>query len=169
MVGGIFMDDSFDVNSFKSKVINTISENNEIIYLLDKDYIDCGGGLLFKRIFPFLQNPKTVSDTAPFICFKVDHVWNANTYLETIDVIIYVVCHEKEMSKKVQSYKTKENLSGTVIDVIGEEIKRTLSGLDTEWIGELKLESNKEDVLYYEYPYRVLTFSAYKEAYALHR
>ena len=46
MVGRIFMDD-FDVNSFKSKVINTILENNEIIYLLDKDYIDCGGGLLF--------------------------------------------------------------------------------------------------------------------------
>ena len=29
--------DDFDVNSFKSKVINTILENNEIIYLLDKD------------------------------------------------------------------------------------------------------------------------------------
>ena len=40
--------DDFDVNSFKSKVINTILENNEIIYLLDKDYIDCGGGLLSK-------------------------------------------------------------------------------------------------------------------------
>ena len=24
------------------------------------------------------------------------------------------------------------------------------------------------DVLYYEYPYRVLTFSAYKESYAVH-
>ena len=160
--------DDFDVNSFKSKVINTILENNEIIYLLDKDYIDCGGGLLYKRLFPFLQNPKTVSDTAPFICLKVDHLWNANVYLENINVTIYVICHEKEMTKKVQSYKSKENRSGTVIDVIAEEIKKSLVGMDTDWIGELKLESNKEDVLYYEYPYRVLTFSAYKESYAYH-
>lgn len=158
--------EDFDINSFKSKVIDTILENNEIVYLLDKDYIDCGGGLLFKRLFPFMQNPKTVTDTAPFICFKVNHTSNQNAYLENITVVIYVVCHEKEMTKKVQSYDTQKIKSGTVIDVIAEEIKKELSGLDTEWIGELKLQSNIEDVLYYEYPYRMLTFSAYKESYA---
>ena len=158
--------EDFDINSFKSKVIDTILENNEIVYLLDKDYIDCGGGLLFKRLFPFMQNPKTVTNTAPFICFKVNHTSNQNAYLENITVVIYVVCHEKEMTKKVQSYDTQKIKSGTVIDVIAEEIKKELSGLDTEWIGELKLQSNIEDVLYYEYPYRVLTFSAYKESYA---
>ena len=158
--------DDFDVNSFKSKVIDTILENNEIVYLLDKDYIDCGGGLLFKRLFPFMQNPKTVTNTAPFICFKVNHTSNQNAYLENITVVIYVVCHEKEMTKKVQSYDTQKIKSGTIIDVIAEEIKKELSGLDTEWIGELKLQSNIEDVLYYEYPYRMLTFSAYKESYA---
>ncbi len=158
--------EDFDINSFKSKVIDTILENNEIVYLLDKDYIDCGGGLLFKRLFPFMQNPKTVTDTAPFICFKVNHTSNQNAYLENITVVIYVVCHEKEMTKKVQSYDTQKIKSGTIIDVIAEEIKKELSGLDTEWIGELKLQSNIEDVLYYEYPYRMLTFSAYKESYA---
>ena len=158
--------EDFDINSFKSKVIDTILGNNEIVYLLDKDYIDCGGGLLFKRLFPFMQNPKTVTDTAPFICFKVNHTSNQNAYLENITVVIYVVCHEKEMTKKVQSYDTQKIKSGTIIDVIAEEIKKELSGLDTEWIGELKLQSNIEDVLYYEYPYRMLTFSAYKESYA---
>lgn len=158
--------EDFDINSFKSKVIDTILENNEIVYLLDKDCIDCGGGLLFKRLFPFMQNPKTVTDTAPFICFKVNHTSNQNAYLENITVVIYVVCHEKEMTKKVQSYDTQKIKSGTIIDVIAEEIKKELSGLDTEWIGELKLQSNIEDVLYYEYPYRMLTFSAYKESYA---
>lgn len=158
--------EDFDINSFKSKVIDTILENNEIVYLLDKDYIDCGGGLLFKRLFPFMQNPKTVTNTAPFICFKVNHTSNQNAYLENITVVIYVVCHEKEMTKKVQNYDTQKIKSGTVIDVIAEEIKKELSGLDTEWIGELKLQSNIEDVLYYEYPYRMLTFSAYKESYA---
>lgn len=158
--------EDFDINSFKSKVIDTILENNEIVYLLDKDYIDCGGGLLFKRLFPFMQNPKTVTNTAPFICFKVNHTSNQNAYLENITVVIYVVCHEKEMTKKVQSYDTQKIKSGTVIDVIAEEIKKELSGLDAEWIGELKLQSNIEDVLYYEYPYRMLTFSAYKESYA---
>lgn len=158
--------EDFDINSFKSTVIDTILENNEIVYLLDKDYIDCGGGLLFKRLFPFMQNPKTVTNTAPFICFKVNHTSNQNAYLENITVVIYVVCHEKEMTKKVQSYDTQKIKSGTVIDVIAEEIKKELSGLDTEWIGELKLQSNIEDVLYYEYPYRMLTFSAYKESYA---
>ena len=158
--------EDFDINSFKSKVIDTILENNEIVYLLDKDYIDCGGGLLFKRLFPFMQNPKTVTNTAPFICFKVNHTSNQNAYLENITVVIYVVCHEKEMTKKVQSYDTQKIKSGTVIDVIAEEIKKELSGLDTEWIGELKLQSSIEDVLYYEYPYRMLTFSAYKESYA---
>lgn len=158
--------EDFDINSFKSKVIDTILENNEIVYLLDKDYIDCGGGLLFKRLFPFMQNPKTVTNTAPFICFKVNHTSNQNAYLENITVVIYVVCHEKEMTKKVQSYDTQKIKSGTVIDVIAEEIKKELSGLNTEWIGELKLQSNIEDVLYYEYPYRMLTFSAYKESYA---
>ena len=158
--------EDFDINSFKSKVIDTILENNEIVYLLDKDYIDCGGVLLFKRLFPFMLNPKTVTNTAPFICFKVNHTSNKNAYLENITVVIYVVCHEKEMTKKVQSYDTQKIKSGTVIDVIAEEIKKELSGLDTEWIGELKLQSNIEDVLYYEYPYRMLTFSAYKESYA---
>ena len=158
--------EDFDINSFKSKVIDTILENNEIVYLLDKDCIDCGGELLFKRLFPFMQNPKTVTDTAPFICFKVNHTSNQNAYLENITVVIYVVCHEKEMTKKVQSYDTQKIKSGTIIDIIAEEIKKGLSGLDTEWIGELKLQSNIEDVLYYEYPYRMLTFSAYKESYA---
>jgi hypothetical protein len=155
----------FDVNSFKSKVIETILENNEIVYLLDKDYIDCGGGLLNQRLFPFLQNPKTISDSAPFICFKVDHINNGNYFIETLDVVIYVVCHEKEMVKKVKDYKTGEVISGTVIDVIGEELRKTLSGLDSDWIGELALIKNTEEVLYYEYPCRVMTFTAQKESY----
>lgn len=158
--------DDFDINSFKSKVINTILGNNELVYILDEDYIDCGGGLLYKKLFPYMQNPKTIETTSPFICFKVDHVHNKNIFLEDINVVIYVVCHEKEMTKKVQSYTTKKNKSGTVIDIIGEELKKSLSGMDTEWIGELTLERNTEEVLYYEYPCRVLTFSAHKESYA---
>lgn len=43
--------EDFDINSFKSAVINTIVENNEIIFNLDKEYIDAGGGLLYKKIF----------------------------------------------------------------------------------------------------------------------
>lgn len=158
--------EDFDINSFKSKVINTILGNNELVYILDEDYIDCGGGLLYKKLFPYMQNPKTIETTSPFICFKVDHVHNKNIFLEDINVVIYVVCHEKEMTKKVQSYTTKKNKSGTVIDIIGEELKKSLSGMDTEWIGELTLERNTEEVLYYEYPCRVLTFSAHKESYA---
>ena len=156
----------FDVNSFKSKVIETILENNEIVYLLDKDYIDCGGGLLNVRLFPFLQNPKTVTDSAPFICFKVDHVWNDNYFVEHINIVLYVVCHEKEMVKKVKKYKTGETISGTIIDIIAEEIKKCLIGLETDWIGELNLVKNNEEVLYYEYPCRVMTFEARKESYA---
>ena len=49
--------EDFDINSFKSAVINTIVENNEIIFNLDKEYIDAGGGLLYKKIFPYLQKP----------------------------------------------------------------------------------------------------------------
>lgn len=157
--------EDFDVNSFKSAVINKIVENNEIIYNLDDEYIDAGGGLLYKKIFPYLQNPKTIETTSPFICFKVNHVRNKQYFLEEINVIIYVVCHEKEMSKKVQSYETKEYLSGTVLDILGEEIKKTLSGIETNWIGELICTSNTEEVLYYEYPCRILTFSAMKESY----
>lgn len=157
--------EDFDVNSFKSAVINKIVENNEIVYNLDDEYIDAGGGLLHKKIFPYLQNPKTIETTSPFICFKVNHVRNRQYFLEEINVIIYVVCHEKEMSKKVQSYETKEYLSGTVLDILGEEIKKTLSGMETNWIGELICTSNTEEVLYYEYPCRILTFSAMKESY----
>lgn len=157
--------EDFDVNSFKSAVINKIVENNEIVYNLDDEYIDAGGGLLHKKIFPYLQNPKTIETTSPFICFKVNHVRNKQYFLEEINVIIYVVCHEKEMSKKVQSYETNEYLSGTVLDILGEEIKKTLSGMETNWIGELICTSNTEEVLYYEYPCRILTFSAMKESY----
>ena len=98
MVMEVFMED-FDVNSFKSKVIGTILGNNEIVYMLDKDYIDCGGGLLNKRLFPFMQNPKTIENTSPFICMKVAHVRNRNLFIEDINVVIYVVCLEKEMTK----------------------------------------------------------------------
>ena len=155
----------FDINSFKSAVINSIAQNNEIIYLLDEEYIDAGGGLLYKKIFPYLQNPKTIEKTSPFICFKVNHTRNKQYFLEEINVVIYIVCHEKEMTKRVQSYETKEYLSGTVIDILGEEIKKTLSGMDTNWIGELICTNNTEEVLYYEYPCRILTFSAMKESY----
>lgn len=158
--------EDFDINSFKSVVINKIVENNEIVWNLDNEYIDAGGGLLNKRLFPFIQNPKTVENTAPFICFKVDHTRNRDYFLEEINVVIYVVCHEKEMTKKVQSYKTKEILSGTIIDILGEELKKTLAGLETNWIGKLTCVSNTEEVLYYEYPCRVLKFSAMKESYA---
>ncbi len=159
------IESDFDINSFKSVVINKIVENNEIIWNLDNEYIDAGGGLLYDRIFPYIQNPKTVSDTAPFICMKVNHIRNRNIYIEEISVVIYVVCHEKAMSKKVQNYKTKEFVSGTVIDILGEELKKTLCGLDTNWIGELTCISNTEEVLYYEYPCRILTFTAKKESY----
>lgn len=157
--------DDFDINSFKSTVINKIAGNNEIIFLLDDEYINAGGGLLYKKIFPYLQNPKTVETTSPFICFKVDHTKNKDYYLEEISVVIYIVCHEKEMAKRVRSYGTNELLSGTVIDIIGEEIKKTLSGMETNWIGKLICTSNTEGVLYYEYPHRILTFSAMKESY----
>lgn len=157
--------EDFDINSFKTEVINRISENNEIVYLLDEDYIDCGGGLLYKKLFPYPQNPTTVKITSPFICVKVDHIKNKDVYLEEIDVIVYVICHEKEMTKKVQSYKTKEYISGTIIDIIGELLKQELAGLDTHWIGKLSCGSNTEEVLFHEYPCRVITFSAYSESY----
>lgn len=159
------MYDDFDVNSFKSAVINKIAENNEIIYNLDDEYIDAGGGLLYKKLFPYLQNPKTVETTDPFICFKVNHIRNANIYLEEINVVIYVVCHEKGMTKKVYGYESKEFISGNIIDIIGEEIKKTLSGMETNWVGKLQCRSNTEEVLYYQYPCRILTFSAMKESY----
>ena len=73
------------------------------------------------------------------------------------------------MKKRVQSYKTGKFVSGTVIDIIAEEIKKSLTGLDTNWLGELRLVSNTESVLYYEYPCRVLTFEAKKESYANYR
>lgn len=158
--------EDFDTNSFKSVVINELCGNNKIVALLDKDYVDAGGGLLNKRIFPFLRNPKTVEDTSPFICFKVDHIKNRNLFIETIDVVIYIVCHEREMLKKVKDYKTGHVISGTIIDNLAEEIKKTLVGLDTNWIGKLKLYSNTEDILNYEYPYRIMTFTAMKESYA---
>ena len=73
------------------------------------------------------------------------------------------------MKRKVRSYETGEYLSGTVIDIIAEEIKKSLVGLDTNWLGELELYSNTESVLYYEYPCRILTFEAKKESYAHHK
>lgn len=158
--------EDFDTNSFKSVVINELCGNNEIVALLDKEFIDAGGGLLNNRIFPFLRHPQTIEDTSPFICIKVDHIRNRNHFIETIDVLIYIVCHERELLKKVQDYKTGHIKSGTLIDILAEEIKKTLVGLDTNWIGKLKLYSNTEDVLNYEYPYRLLTFTAMKESYA---
>jgi len=161
--------DDFDINSFKAAVINAIVENNEIVYQLDKSYIDCGGNLLYKKIFPYLQNPETVGTDEPFICFRVNHTSNQNYFLEEINVEIDIVCHEKGMKKKVQSYTTGKYVSGTVIDIIGEEIKKSLSGLDTNWIGELNCVSNTESILYYKYPTRILTFTAKKEAYVHNR
>lgn len=158
--------EDFDINSFKTVVINTIANNDDIVYLLDSEHVGSGGGLLYTKIFPYLQNPKTVETTAPFICFKVDHTKNANCFIEQIDVVIYVTCHEKEISKRVFNYTEQKYVSGTVIDVIGEYLKQELSGMDTGWIGELSCTGNVEEVLYYEYPCRKLTFSAYKENYA---
>lgn len=160
------INDDFDINSFKTVVVNTLVGNDEIIYQLDKDCVGSGGKLLFEKIFPYLQNPKTVETTDPFICFRVNHNRNANYYIEDINVEIDVVCHEKGMKRRVKSYKTNEFLSGTVIDIIAEEIKKSLSGLDTNWLGELRCVSNNESVLYYEYPCRIITFTAKKENYA---
>lgn len=157
--------EDFDVNSFKTAVINAICENSEIVYILDKEYIDSGGGLLWNKLFPYPRIPNTKEETTPYICFKVDHIKNKNAFIETIDVVIYVVCHQKEMNKKVLDYKTGETLSGTVIDIIGEELKKSLCGLETNWIGELSLYSNTEETFSYEYPYRALTFTAMKQSY----
>lgn len=161
--------EDFDINSFKTVVLNTIVGNNEIINILDKNYINCGGKLLYEKIFPYLQNPKTVGTDEPFICFRVNHNRNRDYFLEEISVEIDVVCHEKGMKRKIRSYKTKDFVSGTVIDILGEEIKRSLSGLDTNWIGELICVGNTETVLYYKYPTRILTFTARKESYAHNR
>lgn len=161
--------DDFDINSFKDVVINTIIGNNEIVFILDKKCINCGGDLLYDKLFPYLQNPETIETDDPFICFRVNHVKNREYFLEEINVEVDVVCHEKGMKRRVKSYKTGETLSGTVIDVLGEEIKKSLSGLDTCWVGELTCISNTETVLYYKYPTRILTFTAKKESYAHHK
>ena len=92
--------EDFDINSFKTAVINAICENSEIVYILDKEYIDSGGGLLWNKLFPYPRIPNTKEETTPYICFKVDHIKNKNAFIETIDVVIYVVCHQKEMNKK---------------------------------------------------------------------
>ena len=161
--------EDFDINSFKTAVINAIVENNEIVYQLDRDCIDSGGKLLYERIFPYLQNPETVETTDPFICFRVNHSRTPNYFIEDINIEVDVVCHEKGMKRKVRSYETGEYLSGTVIDIIAEEIKKSLVGLDTNWLGELECYSNTESVLYYKYPCRILTFEAKKESYAHHK
>ena len=161
--------DDFDINSFKSVALNRIIGNNEIVNILDNNCIDCGGDLLYVKIYPYLQNPKTIETDDPFICMRVNHNRNADGFLEQISVEIDVVCHEKGMKRKVRSYETGEILSGTVIDILAEEIKKTLSGLDTSWIGELSCVSNTETVLYYKYPTRILTFMAKKESYVHHR
>lgn len=158
--------EEFDINAFKSEIINVICENPKIIALIDEDYVDAGGALLNSRIFPYIRIPKTIEQSPPYVCFKVDHIRNANTYLETIDVTMYIVCHEKEMDKQVYDFENKLPLSGTIIDILGEEMKKTLCGLDTKWIGELRLYSNTEEILSYEYPCRVLVFTAFKESYA---
>lgn len=54
-VNGFQIEEDFDINSFKSVVINTIIENNEIVNQLDKNYIGCGGALLYDKVFPYLQ------------------------------------------------------------------------------------------------------------------
>lgn len=158
--------EEFDINAFKSVIINELCDNSKIVSLIDPEYIGAGGGLLNTRIFPYILIPDVSYQSPPYISFKVDHIRNRNTYIETLDVIMYVVCHKKEMDKKVLDYETKQPLSGTIIDILGEEIKKTLVGLDTRWIGELSLYSNTEEILSYEFPCRVLTFTAFKESYA---
>ena len=51
--------EDFDINSFKTVVLNTIVGNNEIINILDKNYINCGGKLLYGKMVGKLKKIST--------------------------------------------------------------------------------------------------------------
>lgn len=128
---------------YKRKLISSIVNSPELISLIDDSYVvdgECVGadeGLIHKQIFPFYYIPETQTEELAYVLMKVNGLGIKDTIYNRVEVIIYVVSHQRIM--KV------DGREGTRIDLMGEVVEELFNGRNDFGFGEMELKSNYEE------------------------
>ncbi len=136
-----------DKVKFKSRIIEAIMENENIITLLEPDP---GEPILYKYILPFNFVPNPPDESKCYICVELDVPRiNSNEWFKDAALIIRILCHHDFM---------KTEYGGNRIDMI-EGILREEFNWRVDYGLELKLFSSLSDATTQRFYHTALTFS----------
>lgn len=151
------MSKSSPITRYKIKLMSSMINSSDLIYLIDKSYIIDGccsentDELVYKKLFPFYYIPDTQIDKFSYVMMKIDVFGTKNNLYNNVDVYICVMSHQDCM--KVEKER------GTRIDLMAECIEQLFSGRDDFGFGEMNLISNQETSMTDKHRCRILRFT----------
>lgn len=141
---------------YKNKLISSIVNSPDLIYLVndayveDGEFVDEATNLVYKQIFPFNYIPDTQTETLPYVLMRVNGLGVSGKIYNKAEVYIRVISHQDIMIVK--------NANGTRIDLMGEIIEDLFNGRDDFGFGEMELKYNVEIDINSTYRGRELKF-----------
>lgn len=155
----------------KSAVIKELVNDEAFFYAIDSSTITDikqANKLVYKHIFPYHQNPETITDTMTFITIQV-HVPKPYSYMRSKTWVapnleIWIFSHHSHM--KVENIpKVSDNRN----DYISKLLDKKFNGRDTlgnskkdennlHLLGKLELVANVEGALNRDFLYRQMVF-----------
>lgn len=157
------------ISDLKKAVIKEIINDEALFYAIDspsvKD-VECADELVYKNIFPYHQNPETLTEVQTFLTIQVHipGIYSRNEIWIQPTLEIWIISHQSHM--KVDNIpKITDNRNDYISKLLDNKFngRNTLGGSNNDrynlhLYGELQLTSNVEGAFSKEYIYRRLIF-----------
>lgn len=127
-----------DIGDYKNTLLSTLVSSDEICELLfhKNPYTeDDVTNLIYTQIFPYLYKDETQAEVKTYICMEVDVSEIPTNTVKNMKLILWVYSHKDDMEY------SKEDYSGTKVDILADMIERKLRSSDEFGIGKLQLQS----------------------------
>lgn len=139
---------------YKNQFMNDILTNDEILRLMDDDYIQRAKpeDLMYTQVFPFEYVPEPIEHAHTFICCDIDVQRATNkTFLQPI-IYVWVFAHKSKLRLP--------DGAGVRTDKLASEIVKTINGSRQYGLGELDFYSSKRFAPINDYQGKMLVFHA---------
>lgn len=138
------------IRRVRNTLTRLFAENKSIAKILSPaDQMLFGDELLETHIYPYDFLPDTSEDAFAYLCFDVDITSSTDSLTKNLKIYIWVFCH--------QSIIKTEN--GMRIDLLAEEIEKTLNGNIKLGLGSTELDFSRRLVPAPGYVGRVMGFN----------
>lgn len=134
---------SKEIGIYKSKILNTIFSDYELIRLIDKNYVNettkkvvNSDELKYVKVFPYYFKPDSTLNAMSFIILKIDTPKVSGKLIKSMMITITCITHQSLMEVPYGI--------GTRIDQMGACIDRLFNGRDDLGFGYIELVSSYE-------------------------